>query len=189
MKQLSKALQTLASPQKTTQLIINTLQGRKRENVKLLLLISCHLYPNFDKHTPLIINQKTIIIMKRFFIFAAMLLSLTMGAFVLPDEPPLILPGTEDFVTTPTNMHDIDRSIPRCIYTYIPERGTIDFYCEGIGNADFYVVDQNGCTFDYARLDSSLTNNISLRLPDAAGIYYIYLRSESRYGEAMIIIE
>ena len=148
MKQLSKALQTLASPQKTTQLIINTLQGRKRENVKLFLLISCHLYPNFDKHTPLIINQKTIIIMKRFFIFAAMLLSLTMGAFVLPDEPPLILPGTGDFVTTPTNMHDIDRSIPRCIYTYIPERGTIDFYCEGIGNADFYVVDQNGCTFE-----------------------------------------
>ena len=43
---------------KTTQLIINTLQGRKRENVKLFLLISCHLYPNFDKHTPLIINQK-----------------------------------------------------------------------------------------------------------------------------------
>jgi hypothetical protein len=174
---------------KTTQLIINTLQGEKRENVKLFLLTSYHLYPNFDKHTPLIINQKTIIIMKRFFIFAAMLLSLTMSAFVLPDEPPLILPGTEDFVTTPTNMHDIDRSIPRCIYTYIPERGTIDFYCEGIGNADFYVVDQNGCTFDYARLDSSLTNNISLRLPDAAGIYYIYLRSESRYGEAMIIIE
>ena len=56
---------------KTRQLIINILQGRKRENVKLLLLISCHLYPNFDKHTPLIINQKTIIIMKRFFIFAA----------------------------------------------------------------------------------------------------------------------
>ena len=118
-----------------------------------------------------------------------MLLALTMHADVLPDEPPLILPGTEDFVTTPSNMHDIDRSVIRCIYTYIPERGTIDFYCEGIGDADFYVVDQNGCTLDHARLDSSMTNNITLRLPDTAGIYYICLRSESRYGEAMIIIE
>lgn len=127
--------------------------------------------------------------MKRFFIFAAMLLTMTLGANVLPDEPPLILPGTEDFVTTPTNMHDIDRSAPRCIYTYIPERGTIDFYCYGIGDTEFYIVDQDGNTMNYAFMNSGLTNNITLRLPDTAGHYYIYLLSEYRYGEAMIIIE
>lgn len=53
-----KAFANFGITLKTTQLIINTLQVRKRENVKLFILISCHLYPNFDKHTPLIINQK-----------------------------------------------------------------------------------------------------------------------------------
>lgn len=127
--------------------------------------------------------------MKRFFIFAAMLLTLTSGANVLPDEPPVILPGTDDYVTSPTNMHDIDRSVIRCIYTYIPGSGTIDFYCDGLGEAAFYIADQNGLTLDYVHFNSDADHNISLDLPDTPGIYYIYLTSESRYGEAMIIIE
>ena len=127
--------------------------------------------------------------MKRFFIFTAMLLTMSMRANELRNDPPIILPGTEDYVTAPTNMHDIDRSIVRCIYTYIPGTGTIDFYCEGLGNAEFYLTDQNGWTLDYASFDSSTTHDISLSLPDTPGTYYIYLRSDSRYGEAMIIIE
>ena len=127
--------------------------------------------------------------MKRFFIFAAMLLTLTSGASVPPDEPPVILPGTDDYVTGPTNMHDIDRSIVRCIYTYIPGSGTIDFYCDGFGDAAFYITDQNRLILDYVDFNSDSDHNISLNLPDTPGIYYIYLTSESRYGEAMIIIE
>jgi hypothetical protein len=127
--------------------------------------------------------------MKRFFIFAAMLLTLTLKANVEPDFPPLILPGTDDYVMTPTNMHDIDRSIARCIYTYIPESGTIDFYCDGIGNAEFYLVDQSGCTIDHVRFNSNMTHHITLQLPDSSGIYYINLWSDTHYGEAMLIIE
>ena len=127
--------------------------------------------------------------MKRFFIFSAMLLAMTLKAYAEPDYPPLILPGTDDYVMTPTNMHDIDRSITRCIYTYIPENGKIDFYCEGIGNAEFHLVDQNGYTIDYVKFNSNITHNITLQLPDTNGIYYIYLWSDTHQGQAAVIIE
>ena len=89
--------------------------------------------------------------MKRFFIFAAMLMTLSSGATQLPDEPPLILPGVEDVVLTPTGMHDdIDRSITRCICQYEPAMHSLTFTCIGTGNCtEIFLADANGVTVDY----------------------------------------
>jgi len=129
--------------------------------------------------------------MKRFFIFAAMLLTMTLSADILPDEPPLILPGVEDVVLRPSGMHeDIDRSGARCICDYDAIMHSLDFICIDTGNnTELYLVDSNGEAVDFASLDSDYEANASLTIPAAAGTYYFYLRSESYCGEARIVVE
>ena len=173
---------------KTTQLIINTLQGRKRENVKLFLLISYNLYSNFDKHTLLIINPKTIIIMKRFFIFAAMLLTLTVYAGTLNEDPPLIKPAAEQIVLIPKGMYDIDRSIATCRYTLLQE--TIEISCSGTGSTtELYLTDSKGCVLQYATVDPEIIPVVTFDKPEISGTYYLVLDSGRYYGEGMIMIE
>lgn len=129
--------------------------------------------------------------MKRFFIFAAMLLTMTLNANVLSSEPPLILPGIEDVILRPTDMHDeIERSGARCICEYDPAFQSLNFICMRTGrDTEIFLTDANGITVDYALLDAVTDNSASLSTPAAAGTYYIYLRSESYYGEARIVVE
>lgn len=129
--------------------------------------------------------------MKRFFIFAALLLTLSSGATQLPDEPPLILPGVEDVVLTPTGMHDdIDRNMTRCICEYVPAMHSLTFTCIGTGNCtEIFLADASGTTVDYACLDAEYDACTTLDVPGTAGTYYIYIRSGSHYGEARIAVE
>jgi len=129
--------------------------------------------------------------MKRFFIFVAMLLTMTLNANVMSDQPPLILPGVEDVVLRPSGMHeDIDRSGARCICDYDPAMYSLSFICIDTGkNTELYLVNSYGETVDYAGLDTDYESNAVLSVPAAAGTYYIYLRSESYFGEARIVVE
>lgn len=128
--------------------------------------------------------------MKRFFIFAALLLTLALKADELPDKPPLILPGLEDVILRPTDMHDIDRSSARCICNYDPSSATLDFICNGTGRyTEIYLTDSYGNIMDVAAGDASQSTELSLRIPQQPGTYYIHLRSELYYGEARIIVE
>ena len=55
--------------------------------------------------------------MKRFFIFAAMLLTMTAYAGTLNEDPPLIFPGDpEEVILVPQDLYDIDRSVALCEY-------------------------------------------------------------------------
>ena len=101
--------------------------------------------------------------MKRFFIFAALLLTLALKADELPDKPPLILPGLEDVILRPTDMHDIDRSSARCICNYDPSSATLDFICNGTGRyTEIYLTDSYGNIMDVAAGDASQSTELSL---------------------------
>lgn len=128
--------------------------------------------------------------MKRFFIFAAMLLTLALKADVLPDEPPLILPGLEDVILTPTNMNDIERSSARCICEYDPSINLLEFLCYGTGRyTEITLTDGYSNIMDVDSGNGEQTAGLSLRIPQQPGTYYIHLRSELYYGEARIIVE
>jgi hypothetical protein len=59
--------------------------------------------------------------MKRFFIFAAMLLTLTVYAGTSDEDPPLITPAVEQIILVPQDMYDIDRTIASCRYSFSVE--------------------------------------------------------------------
>ena len=126
--------------------------------------------------------------MKRFFIFAAMLMTLTAYAGTLNEDPPLIKPAAEQIVLVPKGMYDIDRSIATCGYTLLQE--AIEISCFGTGSAtEFFLTDDNGCVLQYVALDPAITPVITLDKPETPGTYYLVLNSERYYGEGIIMIE
>ena len=126
--------------------------------------------------------------MKRFFIFAAMLLTMTAIAGNLNDDPPVIHPGTDHIILTPRDMMDKDRSIAMCQYHYDPSTCTIELTCLNTGRfTELYLLDHNGNELDCYSLDSDITSYAVLETPEDDGTYQIILISEKYYGEASII--
>jgi hypothetical protein len=126
--------------------------------------------------------------MKRFFIFAAMLLTLSAYAGSLNEDPPLITPAVEQIVLVPKGMYDIDRSIAVCEYTI--SEGMITVSCFGIGcMTELYLIDSNGYIMQHASIDTDMTPVTTFYKPEAAGTYYLVVNSVRYYGEGSIIIE
>ena len=126
--------------------------------------------------------------MKRFFIFAAMLMTLTAYAGTFNEDPPLIKPAAEQIVLVPKGMYDIDRSIATCRYTLLQE--TIEISCLGTGSeTELYLTDDNGCVLQYASIDPDMTPVVTFDKPETSGTYYLVLNSARYYGEGIIMIE
>ena len=122
--------------------------------------------------------------MKRFFIFAAMLLTMTVNAGNLQDDPPLITPSPEQIVLTPQDMFDIDRSIAICEYTYDISTGNIYVSCVGTGSHTvLYLTDQSGMVLDMTEIDSQIVQIAILNSNLSAGTYKIIINSEKYFGE------
>ena len=106
--------------------------------------------------------------MKRLFIFATMLLGISMTAKGSIDIPPPVTPSPERIVLQPDDLFDKDRSMAICEFLCCPETGTIEVFCCGTGKA---------------------TENVSLNLPQQSGSYTLILDSEKYYGEGSFTIE
>ena len=127
--------------------------------------------------------------MKRFFIFAAMLLTIGANAGNLNDDPPVVKPGSDHIVLTPRDMMDKDRSMSFCTFTYDTSNDILEFTCCNTGNyTEILLLDRDGNEIGYASIDSDLTSVAVIETPDAAGTYYIVLSSEKYYGEATLYI-
>lgn len=128
--------------------------------------------------------------MKRFFIFATMLMAWTVSADNLPDDPPPTTPSPDTIILIPQDMFDIDRTIALCEYTYDVTAGAVYVICYGTGrNTELYLISQTGAVVDFVVIDSDITQDTSLSLPDVSGTYKIVLYSEKYYGEDTFTIE
>ena len=128
--------------------------------------------------------------MKRFFIFAAMLLTMTAYAGTLNEDPPLIFPGDpEEVILVPQDLYDIDRSVALCEYVYYHNIGQISINCYGTGRRTaLYIVDEYGNIYDRTTIDTDVCNNVTLNIPEEAGYYMLILDSEKYHGESTIRI-
>lgn len=125
--------------------------------------------------------------MKRFFIFAAMLLTLTVYAGTSDEDPPLITPAVEQIILVPQDMYDIDRTIASCRYSVSED--WISIFCFGTGSeTNLYLVDDNGRILQCTCIDPANTPVITFDKPVTDGIYYIVLDSGRYYGEGRILI-
>lgn len=127
--------------------------------------------------------------MKRFFIFAAMLLAQIAGAMNSQDEPLPVLPSSDRIVLVPQDMFDIDRTIAYCCYTYHPVSGLIEIHCDGTGNETWICIMKNGNLIDSVMMDSDLIQDVYLTIPQQSGTYHIILDSEKYHGEATLRLE
>lgn len=128
--------------------------------------------------------------MKRFSIFAAMLLGIMTTAKGSIDIPPPVTPSPDRIVLQPDDLFDKDRSIAVCEFICCPQTGTIDIFCCNTGNdTRLFLIDSDGTVLDYVELDSDFTENVSLTLPQQSGSYILVLDSEKYYGEGSITIE
>ncbi|MBO5107881.1 MAG: hypothetical protein J6B97_05545 [Bacteroidales bacterium] len=122
--------------------------------------------------------------MKRFLIFAAMLVTSMADAVNLMDDPPLITPSPDRIVLVPQDMFDIDRTIALCEYILYKESGTVYISCYGTGRfTELYLTDQNGILLDSIEINSEITQEATLNAPLSSGTYRIILNSEKYHGE------
>lgn len=113
-----------------------------------------------------------------------MLLTMTVNAGNLQDDPPIIMPSPESIILVPQDLYDIDRSIVLCEYTYDSAAGLVYVKCIGTGNhTELYLTDQYGRLLDMAEIDSRVTQSVILNADLPAGTYKIVLNSEKYYGE------
>lgn len=128
--------------------------------------------------------------MKRFFIFATMLMALTVSAGELMDVPPPTTPSPETIILVPQDMFDIDRSLAICEYACDADKGMVHITCYSTGrNTELYLISQTGAVVDLVMIDSDITQYTFLTLPDVSGSYRIVLNSEKYYGEDTFTIE
>lgn len=119
-----------------------------------------------------------------------MLLTMTVNAMALTDEPPKIKPPAEKIVLVPQGMYDIDRSIALCEYTICTQSYSIYISCVGTGSdTELYLVSSTGSIVEYDAVDAGNAATITFDLPQMPGIYYIVLESGSYYGEGRIEIK
>ena len=132
-----------------------------------------------------LLTIKIIMIMKRFFIFAALLLAHVSNATATHEDPPPVIPSTDRIVLVPQDMFDIDRSVPYCCYTYYPGTGVIHIHCEGTGKETGIYLMNNGNIIDSTVIDSDIVNDTYLTLTEQSDSYIIVINSEKYYGEAV----
>ena len=109
--------------------------------------------------------------MKRFFIFAAMLISLTVKGMADPDGPQPVRPSTDQIILIPQGMFDPERTITLCRYDFDANPGTVELTCYGTGNhTELYIMTPDGLIIE-------------------AGTYYLILNSERYFGSVEIIME
>lgn len=128
--------------------------------------------------------------MKRLIIFAAMLLTMNViNAETVREDPPPVKPEAEQIVLILKDMHDIDRSIPYCGFTWNENEGHLSVTCHGTGNpTELLLVDNRGNIVDMLVTDPSRYPQVILGVPDAPGVYTIVLNSASYYGEGYITV-
>lgn len=127
--------------------------------------------------------------MKHLFIFAALLLSLNINANELQDDPPIVKPEAEQIVLVPQDMHDIDRSIAYCGYTYHSDMDMISITCHGTGSPTVLTVfDMNGIPVNQMTIYPDIEPHAMMML-SGNGTYTLVLESFRYYGEGTIIAE
>ena len=80
-----------------------------------------------------LLTIKIIMIMKRFFIFAALLLAHVSNATATHEDPPPVIPSTDRIVLVPQDMFDIDRTV-------IDSDIVNDAYLTLTGQSDNYII-------------------------------------------------
>lgn len=128
--------------------------------------------------------------MKRFSIFAAVLLMMTSWAFAdnNQSDPPPIRPSVEQIILVPQGLHDIDRTIVLCEYTCYPDTGILEFLCYGTGeDTQISLFSQGGVYIESIHINPELCPTGQMALPPEPGKYYIILNSSRYYGESCII--
>ena len=128
--------------------------------------------------------------MKRFFIFATMLVALTVNAWAVNDDPPLIMPDSDIIILHPQDVHDIDRRLHACQYMYDANAGEIILVCQDTGiETEVYLLDMAGAIIDYTSFSCGATVYARLDVPKTSASYVIVIQSEKYYGEGFVHIE
>lgn len=128
--------------------------------------------------------------MKQILIFAALLLTTGLSVKGINDNPPLVKPEADQIVLVPQDMHDIDRSIVYCCYTYHRDERMISITCIGTGNdTELMLTDSKGNIVAYAAVMPEINPCTSLDVPDTDGTYILILESDTYYGEGIIIAD
>lgn len=128
--------------------------------------------------------------MKHFFIFAAMLLTLNINAYNLEDDPPIVKPEAEQIILIPQDMHDIDRSIAYCGYTYYSDMNMISVTCHRTGSPTVLTLfDGQGNIVDRITLLPEIDPQTTFILDGTENTYILTVESFRYYGEGIIIAE
>ncbi len=128
--------------------------------------------------------------MKRFFIFAAMLLTLEAYAGSMQGDPPPVTPGKEHIILVPQGLHDdIDRTIALCEYLLNTATGMIELTCYGTGaDTEIMIITQDGICVDTININPDICPVAQMNIPSISGRYYIILRSCKYYGESSFYV-
>ena len=125
--------------------------------------------------------------MKHLFLFAALLFTLNANADDLQDDPPIVKPEAEQIILVPQDMHDIDRSIAYCGYTYDSNSSTLSITCHGTGSPTMLKLsDMNGNIVNHMVIQPDIEGQATFMIP-GKGTYILTLESFRYYGEGIII--
>lgn len=125
--------------------------------------------------------------MKHLFLFAALLFTLNANADDLQDDPPIVKPEAEQIILVPQDMHDIDRSIAYCGYTYDSNSSTLCITCHGTGSPTMLKLsDMNGSIVNHMVIQPDIEGQATFMIP-GKGTYILILESFRYYGEGIII--
>ena len=127
--------------------------------------------------------------MKHLFLFAALLFTLNANADNLQDDPPIVKPEAEQIILVPQDMHDIDRSIAYCGYTYDSNSSTLSITCHGTGSPTMLKLsDMNGNIVNHMVIQPDIEGQATFMIP-GKGTYILILESFRYYGEGIIIAD
>ena len=125
--------------------------------------------------------------MKHLFLFAALLFTLNANADDLQDDPPIVKPEAEQIILVPQDMHDIDRSIAHCGYTYDSNSSTLSITCHGTGSPTMLKLsDMNGNIVNHMVIQPDIEGQATFMI-HGKGTYILTLESFRYYGEGIII--
>lgn len=127
--------------------------------------------------------------MKHLFLFAALLFTTNINANDLADDPPIVKPEAEQIILVPQDMHDIDRSIAYCGYTYDSNSSTLSITCHGTGSPTMLKLsDMNGNIVNHMVIQPDIEGQATFMIP-GNGTYILTLESFRYYGEGIIIAD
>lgn len=127
--------------------------------------------------------------MKHLFLFAALLFTMNVNANDLQDDPPIVKPEAEQIILVPQDMHDIDRSIAYCGYTYHSNTNMLSVTCHGTGSPTMLILsDMNGCIVNHTVIQPETEDQATFMIP-GKGTYILRIESFRYYGEGIIIAD